>query len=113
MVGNSLPNLLAVLSLAVYLFQGAASTDLTGFVAPLERLTLVGALVIAVRVLWVANARKDAQVIEMASKVTETMVSVMAAVAELRKATEELGAGLDNLADNIAALTCARREEGG
>lgn len=87
-----------------------ANPDLTGVIGPIERLTLTGALVVAVRVLWVSNTKKDAQIIDMATKVTETMVSVMGAVKELRAATEELGHAMDNIAENVAAFHCSGGE---
>jgi hypothetical protein len=103
---NLSANLLTVFSGGILMLQtaGATSPDITGIIGPIERLTLVGALIIAVRVLWGSNSRKDIQIIEMATKVTETMVSVMDAVKELRKATEEIGAAMDNLAENVAAM---------
>ena len=84
-----------------------APFNVSDYSSPLERLTLVMALVIAVKVLWSSNAKKDDQIIAMSQKVTETMVLVVESNKENRKATEELGAALDNLASNIAAMPCA------
>ncbi len=56
-------------------------------------------------------AEKDKQLIDMATKVTETMALVMVAVKELRTATEEIGAAMDNLASNIGAIPCAMKEQ--
>ncbi len=89
------------------------------------RLTLDGALIIAVGVLWKAMkdaraseetriaekdkriAEKDAQLIAMTTKVTEVMVMVIETNKELRQSNDEIGAAMDNLASNIAALPCA------
>jgi hypothetical protein len=115
-ISNFVPNAFTGLSSLALLLQTAGAGDLSGIITPIERLTLTGALVIGVRQLWVANARerqehmrivaeKDAIIIEMAKKVTETMVSVMDSVKELRGATEEIGAAMDNLAENFAAIS--------
>lgn len=97
----------STLSAAVMLQTSVPSSD---FVGPIERMTLVSALVIAVTVLWRSNATKDQQIVAMATKVTETMVSVLDAVKELRRATEEVGDAMDNLASNIGAMPCAMDE---
>jgi len=79
------------------------------------RLTLDAALVIAVGVLWRAMsailvtkdakiAEKDAQIVAMATKVTETMVLVMEAVRELRATVAEQKIAFET-------LPCAMREE--
>ncbi len=100
------------------------------------RLSLDGALIIAVGVLWrfvvalmadhdkkIAEkdsqlSRKDDQLISMTTKVTEVMTSVMKAVEESRKSSDELisrvddvGSALDNIADNFAAWQVARSGE--
>jgi hypothetical protein len=100
-------NVITIFSGALLVVQTGTlgGADLTGVVGPIERLTLVGALLVAVRVLWGSNTRKDEQIIQMAQKLTETMVSVMDAVRELRKATEESGAAMDNLSENVALLS--------
>ncbi len=61
------------------------------------RISLDAALVAAVIALWravgqkdIRIAEKDAQIIAMATKVTETMVSVLDAVKELRGAVNDL-----------------------
>lgn len=106
-------------ALTAGLFSAAAfiqaAPDVAGFIGPIERLTLSGALMIAVWVLWSSNnkerveyrkiiAEKDAAILSMATEVTKVMTSVMDAVKESRKASEELGAAVDNLAENVAAI---------
>jgi hypothetical protein len=103
------PKLLAVAAFALF-FQTTIPPSAVGvpdITAAVERLTLVSALVVAVRVLWASNSKKDDQIVQMSQKVTETMVLVVESNRESRKATEELGAALDNLASNIAAMPCA------
>lgn len=75
------------------------------------RLTLDAALVLAVIALWKALgqkdiriAEKDVQIVSMAQKVTETMVSVMEAVKELRTTVASLKLSFDD-------LPCSIREE--
>lgn len=67
------------------------------------RLTLDGALICAVGVLWRALTRKDDQVVEMARKVTETMALVTTAVTELRSTVASLKVAYED-------LPCAIRE---
>ncbi len=92
------------------------NTDVSSIVSQAGQLTLSGALIIGLRAQWLENkdqrkehvrlmADKDAIIIAMATKTTETMVLVMAGVAELRKSTEQSGSAMDNLADNVAALS--------
>lgn len=86
--------------------------DATSITHTVTELTLTGALLVAVRTLWTSNKEKDVQILAMATKVTETMALVMAAVQELRTATNELGEGLDNLSNQIAALEGALSPHG-
>ena len=97
------------------------------------RVSLDAALIIAVGVLWrfigvlrsendrkIAEkdaqlSKKDDQLIEMTKTVTQVMTAVMKAVEESRKSSDELisrvddvGAALDNIADNFAALQQSR-----
>lgn len=113
MNSNMPANIVVAASSAIALLQSVvppmAPTD---FLGPVERLTLVGALVVAVRVLWIANKAKDLQITTMSVDVTKTMVLVMEAVKELRIATEEVGAAMDNVAENVAALTPGRSSHG-
>jgi hypothetical protein len=102
-VHNLAANLFTAFS-GIILLQTAAAPDITGVVGPIRTFTLDVALIIAVRVLWGTNSKLQAQNTAMATQVTEVMVSVMDAVKELRKATEEMGAAMDNLAENVAAL---------
>lgn len=72
---------------------------------PVERLSTVGILAIACRVLWNSNVKKDEQLIQMGTKVTEAMVEVLSAVKELRKSSDELGQAVDNTVSKLALLT--------
>ena len=100
--------LISLSAVAAVLQTAPVSPDLQTILSPIERLTLVAALVAAVKVLWSANSTKDTRLLDMSGKVTETMVSVMDAVRELRKSTEELGDAIDQLTANVAALESQR-----
>ena len=104
-----IPPKLITLTSAMLLFQ-TSIPPWTDVISPVERLTLIGALVVAVRVLWVSNSRKDEQLVAMAAKVTETMALVLVAVQELRGATERIGKSMDSLSDKIAILPCSVME---
>ncbi len=117
------------LLLAQTIPTGAGSLDSIG------RVSLDAALIIAVGVLWrkidekdAQLGKKDDQLIAMTSKVTEVMTSVMEAVKENRKTSEDLGVqsrktfeeltaridevgnALDNIAENFSAWQQARGE---
>ncbi len=89
--------------------------DATSITHTVTELTLTGALIVAIRVLWASNQKKDDQILSMATKVTETMALVMEAVKELRVTTDEVGTALENLGSQVAALevvTCPYAREG-
>ncbi len=90
----------------------------TGPLDSIGRLTLDGALVIAVGVLWKALAtmtatkdariaEKDTHIITMTAEMTKIMTMVIETNQELRRSNDEIGAAMDNLASNIAALPCS------
>lgn len=103
----NLPIKLVAFSAAAVFLQTTNVPPLGDLTGPLERMTLVGVLLMAVQRLWASNAAKDKQLLDMSARVTETMALVMESVKELRKATEEIGSAMDNLASNIAALPCS------
>jgi hypothetical protein len=78
------------LSITALFVQAAAPATEIGAVGSIERLTLLGALVIAVGVLWRALAEKDKQLISMTGEVTKILTLVMEAAKELRVAVDEL-----------------------
>jgi len=97
------------LSFSALVMQTAVNTvpDVSPFVTPVEHLTVVAVLAIAVRVLWNAMREKDARIVEMTTKVTEVMTTVIDAVKEMRKSSDELGVAVDNLSSNVAAWELA------
>lgn len=101
-----IPNLVPTIASVLLLLQIATPSagDASSITHIVSELSLTGALIVAVKVLWSSNQKKDDQILGMATKVTETMALVMEAVKELRVATNELGTGLDNLASQIALL---------
>jgi hypothetical protein len=60
----------------------------------IEHLTLEGALVVAVGVLWRALSAKDAQLVKSTEAVTSALASSAASNAELRKIIEHLNESL-------------------
>lgn len=109
-----IPNFIPLFAGLLLLLQTAPTPlgDATSITHTVTELTLTGALIIAVKVLWESNKKKDEQVLTMATRVTETMALVMRAVEELRVTTNELGSGLDNLSSQIAALEGALSPHG-
>jgi hypothetical protein len=94
------PVLVAVAGVAV-LIQTALPPD---FVGPAERLTLVGVLLIAVKVLWASNAKKDEAIIAMTQKLTESMVIVVESNRELRSSNEKVTTAVETLVYNVDVL---------
>lgn len=112
----------AVITIGTGGLLAAQVVPVAGSLDSVGRLSLDGALIIAVGVLWrfvvslmaasdakVAEkdaqlAKKDDLIVAMTTRVTEVMVEVMAAVKEARKSSDEIGAALDNMAENFAAV---------
>jgi hypothetical protein len=91
-------------SSAVALLQATPPSELVG---PVERLSLEAALIFAVIALWKVT-REQSQIIQsLAVKVAENVAQNTDANKELRKSTEELGAAIDNISENFAALASA------
>jgi hypothetical protein len=95
-VAAPIKGIIAIATSGILLAQANPALP-TGSLDSVGRLTLDGALIVAVGVLWRALGdkdrrieQKDQQVIEMATKVTETMTAVLAAVSELRWAVNDL-----------------------
>lgn len=117
MTGNFTVNVIAGISSAAALLQ-TISPDITGLAGPIGQFTLVGVLLVMVKELWKTNAAerevyrriidaKDAKIIEMATKVTEAMVSFMGAVNKLSEKTEEVGDAVDNVTANLSSISAA------
>jgi hypothetical protein len=88
------------------------SPDLAVF-GPIERLSLVGALVVAVAVLWRSLARKDEekskmsdQMIEMAKTVTQAMVQNSDALRESIQAKRDLTEAVNDLREGLVRFPC-------
>jgi len=82
------------------------------------RLTLDGALIIAVGVLWRALssmtaakdariAEKDAHIVTMTAEMMKTMTMVIETNKELLQSNNEFGQAIDNLVSNIGTLPCS------
>lgn len=69
-----------------------------------SKLTLDGALVLALVALWKAYNKKDDQVVAMATKVTETMTLVTAAIEKTTTAVASLSVRLEDLQTTIQNL---------
>ena len=78
--------------------------DATALFNAAEHLTLDGALLVAVVVLWKSNQEKDRQLIETVKTVTSTLHSVNASNQELRKVIEESIRAKDQLREAIEHL---------
>ena len=91
--------------LASLIMLQVVAPDLSPFVTPIERFTLVGALIIAVKVLWTSNKEKEKVVLDIAKRVTETITKTNDSVLALIKTTDELGNAIDQLTNNVSLLT--------
>jgi hypothetical protein len=70
-----------------------------------EHLTLTGALIVAVVILWRALSVKDALIIKSTEEVTKALGATAASNAELRKIVEESIATEERLGDAITRLS--------
>jgi hypothetical protein len=78
-----------------------------------NNLTLSGALIVAVGVLWRALAKKDDAVLTATKTVTEALITASNSNRELRKvieesvrANKEINSSIDELRASLAALPC-------
>ena len=119
---NALPPF-AVGVLAVALFLQSSIPQLDSVMPPVERLGLLTALVLAVRVLWKsnndkdkANGEKDAKILDMATRATLTMTEMtekttsimseaISALKEFRHAAEENSRVVQELSGTVKDLT--------
>lgn len=107
------PHNFLIFPAAAMLLQTAAPV-IGDFAGPVERIGLLTALMIAVKVLYTSNSAKDKIILDMAGQMIKVTTEVLGAVKELRSTTDqmrlttdELGNAMDNLASNIAAIPCA------
>ena len=87
------------------IFQGVPVADMTGILTGAERLTLIGALVAAVSVLWRTTAKKDDQLMEMSKTVTAALTTSATSNQELRAVIQESVATKRELAEAIHELS--------
>lgn len=110
-VGKAIAGVMAVS--VVGLMSQAAQIVTPGSVGPVdwstqaEHLTLSGAMVIAIAVLWRALVSKDALLIQSTKIVTEALAASASSNAELRKIIEDSVTAKRDLTDSIDSL---RRE---
>lgn len=96
------------ISAANIVFQAVAPAD----VSWVEHLTLEGALVVAVAVLWRALTAKDAQLMESTKKVTEALAIGAASNTELRASNTELRKVVEHLSESLEVLTVKMAKNG-
>lgn len=77
------------------------SGDVVSLASTAEHLTLTGALIIAVVILWRSNVRKDEMALKTTEQVTGALASSTASNVELRKANDELKQQVDHLQVSI------------
>ena len=114
---SMMPATLVIVCATLSLFlQGIAET--TGITATAERLTLAGALVVAVGVLWKAVAKKDDQILDMSKAVTDALRATANSNTELReiikdsiRAKDELTKSIDALKAGLGTLPCVNEPD--
>ena len=100
------------------LIQAVPGADAISAISQLERLGLIGALMLAVWVLRRSETKKDDQIVLMVKAVTEALTAAATSNAEVRKTLEEslrvkeeLRESLDKLSLSLHELPCVLKDE--
>jgi hypothetical protein len=113
---------LSLLSMAVLQAQAASGSlpSAPDWISTASQLTLQGALIVAVAILWKALGVKDALIVSSIKSVTEALQQSAATQAELRNVIHESVETKRQLSEEIAllrgslgGLPCTHQEHGG
>lgn len=104
MIG-ALPTKLMIGVSSVAFFLQAVAVDPGSFLAQAEHVTLTGALIIAVSILWRSNQKKDDLIVETTKVTTAALGTTTASNVELRKTIEGLRDVIEGSEDHHRKLS--------